>query len=344
MLKEVPMPNEITSPEIKTKKQKILVTGGAGLVGNELLNQLLKEGFQVRAIFNSTPISFSHPNLEMVQCDILDVSGLEKAMEGISHVYHCAAIVAFDPSDKQRLLKINVEGTANVVNACIDANVKKLVHVSSVASLGRIREGEMITEKMNWTEETNNSIYGKSKYLGELEVWRGIGEGLQAVIINPTIILGGNNWDTGSSAIFKTAYNEFKWYSEGITGFVDVRDVARAMILLMNSEINAQRFILSSENWTYKEVFSQIANCFGKRPPYKKTTPFLIELVWRLEVIKSMLTGKKHLLTKETARTSKTKVYFDNSKILNALPQFEFTKIKETIAHTCAAMKDSYHL
>lgn len=337
------MPNDIPLPEIKTEKQKVLVTGAAGLVGNELLNQLLKEGFQVSALFHSTPISFSHPNLETVQCDILDVTGLEKAMEGITHVYHCAAIVAFDPSDKQRLLKINVEGTANVVNACIDADVKRLVHVSSVAALGRIREGETITEEMNWTEETNNSIYGKSKYLGELEVWRGIGEGLQAVIINPTIILGGNNWNTGSSAIFKTAYNEFKWYPEGITGFVDVRDVARAMILLMNSEINAQRFILNSENLTYKEAFSEIATCFGKKPPYKKATSFLVELVWRLEAIKSILARKKHLLTKETARTSKTKVYFDNSKILKALPQFEFTKIKETIVRTCAALKDNYH-
>ena len=116
-------------------------------------------------------------------------------MQGITQVYHCAAIVSFDPKDKDHLLKINIEGTANVVNACIDAGVKKLVHVSSVAALGRIRKGETVTEKMNWTEETSNSIYGKSKYLGELEVWRGIGEGLQAVIVNPTVIFGGDNWD-----------------------------------------------------------------------------------------------------------------------------------------------------
>src|SRR6185437_1228576 len=144
-----------------------------------------------------------------------------------------------------QLLKINIEGTSNVVNACIDAGVEKLVHVSSVAALGRIRKGETVTEKMNWTEETSNSIYGKSKYLGELEVWRGIGEGLKAVIVNPTVIFGGDNWDTGSSAIFKTAYNEFKWYTEGVSGFVDAQDVARAMILLMNSDITSERFILN---------------------------------------------------------------------------------------------------
>ena len=197
---------------------------------------------------------------------------------------------------------------------------------------------------MNWTQETSNSIYGKSKYLGELEVWRGIGEGLNAVIVNPTIILGGDNWETGSSAIFKTAYNEFKWFTEGISGFVDVRDVVRAMILLMNSEITAQRFILNGENLSYREIFSEIADCFGKRKPYKKVTPFLAGIVWRMELIKTMMTGKKHLLTKETARTSQAKVFFDNSKILKALPQFQFNKIKDTIIDTCAILKEKYHL
>ena len=330
--------------ENKIEEQKILVTGAAGLVGNELVQQLLQAGFNVKAIYHSTPLSITHPNLETASCDILDVIGLEEVMEGITHVYHCAAIVSFDPEEKFHLLKINIEGTANIVNACIDAGVKKLVHVSSVSALGRIRKGEWVTEKMNWTEETSNSIYGKSKYLGELEVWRGIGEGLQAVIVNPTVIFGGDSWDTSSSAIFKTAYNEFKWYTEGVSGFVDVRDVARAMIELMNSEITAQRFILNGENLPYHAIFSSIAKCFGKNPPSKKVTPFLAELVWRMEAVKTMLTGKKHLLTKETARTAQAKVYFDNSKILKALPKFQFTKINDTIARTCAVLKEKYHL
>ncbi len=332
------------SSENKIDNQKILITGAAGLVGNELLKQLLAQGYNVKAIYHSTPLSISHPNLEIVQCDILDVVGLEEVMKGMARVYHCAAIVSFDPKEKHHLLKINIEGTANVVNACLDAGVKKLVHVSSVAALGRIRKDETITEKMNWTEETSNSIYGKSKYLGELEVWRGIGEGLQAVIVNPTLILGGDNWETGSSVIFKNAYNEFPWYTDGISGFVDVQDVARAMILLMNSDITGQRFILNVENLPYKEIFSSIAICFGKKRPYKKVTHFLAEMIWRAEAIKTILTGKKHLLTKETARTAQAKVYFDNSKILNALPQFHFTKIKDTIERTCATLKEKYHL
>ena len=336
------MPEGAGSFDDLNAKRKILVTGATGLVGSELVKQLLEKGYNVTALYNSTSLDTTHPNLTVRQCDILDTTVLEEIMQDITHVYHCAAIVSFKPKDKYRLLKINVEGTANVVNACLDAGVQKLVHVSSVSALGRIRNG-VVTEQMNWSEKTSNSVYGKSKYLGELEVWRGIGEGLQALVVNPSIILGGNDWDNGSAAIFKTAYNEFKWYTEGITGFVDVSDVARAMILLMNSKISGQRFILSAENLSYKEIFSSIATCFGKRPPSRKVSPVMAEIVWRLEGIKAWITGKKHLLTKETARTALATVYFDNSKILNELPGFDFTPVAVSIAHTCATLKEKYH-
>ncbi len=324
--------------------KRILVTGGAGLVGGELLQQLLDKGYSVKALYNSTPLAVKHPALAAEQCDILDTTRLNEIMQGITHIYHCAAVVSFVKKDKYRLLKINIEGTANVVNACIDAGVQKLIHVSSVSALGRIRNGEVITEKMNWSEETSNSVYGKSKYLGEMEVWRGIGEGLKGAIVNPSLILGGNNWEDGSSAVFKSAYNEFPWYTEGGGGFVDVRDVATVMIMLMNSEINNERFILSGENLSYREVFASIAKCFSKKPPSKKVTPFMTEIVWRLDAIKAAITGKKALLTKETARTALSKVYFDNSKILCALPGFHFTPIADTIKHTCASLKEKYHL
>ena len=337
------MPQENPYPQ-HTNSPNILVTGGSGLVGKELIMQLLAEGESLRAIYHATPISISHPKLELVQGDILDVVRLEEIMQGISHVYHCAANVSYDPKDKMHVLKMNIEGTSNIVNACIDADVKKLVHVSSVAALGRIRKGEMVTEEMNWSEETNNSNYGKSKYLGELEVWRGIGEDLQAVIVNPSLILGGDNWDNGSSVIFKNAYNEFKWYTDGVSGVVDVRDVARAMILLMNSEISGQRFILSGENLPFREIFTRIAECFDKKPPYKKVTPVLAELIWRAEALRTKFTGRKHMLTKETVRTAQVKVYFDNSKILKALPRFQFTKIKDTIEYTCSTLKEKYSL
>jgi len=322
----------------------ILVTGGSGLVGSELISQLLAQGNKVKAIYSSTPLINTHQNLSTIKCDILDTASLDEIMQGVSYLYHCAGIVSFNKKNKNKLFKINIEGTANVVNAALDAGIIKMVHVSSVSALGRIRENETVTEEMIWTEESSNSVYGKSKYLGEMEVWRGIGEGLQAVIVNPSMILGCGDWNKGSSEIFKSAYNEFPWYTEGVTGVVDVKDVARAMILLMNSEINRERFILSAENLSYKEIFTGIAYGFGKKIPHKKVTPFIAAMVWRWEAIKSMFSGKDALVTKETAGTALAKVYFNSSKFLKTVPGFQFTPINETIKNTCATLKQINHL
>lgn len=320
----------------------ILVTGGAGLLGKELITQLLQQGKQVRAIYNNTKLnSFQNANLQQIPCNILDVVGLEEAMQGVDQVYHCAAIVSFNPRRREEMFKINIEGTANVVNAALVAGVKKMVYVSSVAALGRIRENEAINETMNWTEETSNSAYGQSKYLAEMQVWRGIGEGLDAVMVNPVIILGAGDWNGGSSQIFKTAYEEFPWYTDGSTGFVDVRDVVKAMIELMNSNISAERFILSAENKTYAEVFNLMAKAFGKKPPHKKVTPLLAKIVWRLEAIKSRFTGKDPLLTKETSATAMTKATFDNSKLIKSLPGFSYRRIEDTITDTCKALQQN---
>jgi len=318
----------------------VLVTGGAGLLGKELIKQLLAQGMRVRAIYNKTALSgIDSNNLEQMQCNILDVAGLEEAMMGVEKVYHCAAIVTFDPKKRAELFKINIEGTANVVNAALDAGVKKMVHVSSVAALGRIRENEPINETMNWSEETSNSRYGQSKYLAELEVWRGIGEGLDAVMVNPVMILGDGDWNNSSSRIFKSVYEEFPWYSEGTTGFVDVRDVASAMIQLMESDISAERFIISAEDRSFADVFTLIAKAFGKKPPHKKVTPTLAKIVWRLEAIKSRFTGKEPLVTKETAATALAKVHFDNSKLKRFLPNFTYRTIEESITDTCALIQ-----
>lgn len=320
----------------------ILVTGGAGLLGKELITQLLAQGKKVRAIYNKTPLPHFHlGNLEQKQCDILDVMALEEAMDGVEQVYHCAAIVTFNPKRKRELFKINIEGTANVVNAALDAGVKKMVYVSSVAALGRIRENEPVNENMNWTEETSNSSYGQSKYMAELEVWRGIGEGLDAVIVNPTIILGAGDWESGSSKIFQTVYKEFPWYSDGVTGFVDVKDVAAVMTRLMESSITAQRFIVSAENRTYKDVLTLIAKAFGKKPPRKKVTPSIAKIVWRLEAVKSWFTKKDPLVTRETSKTALAKVNFDNSKLKKFIHDFNYRPIEETIAQTCAALQQN---
>ena len=322
----------------------ILVTGGSGLVGSHLISCLLAQGKNVRALYRNLPPKVSHKNLQWIEGDILDVTDLEIALTDVTHVYHCAAIVSFDPKEKQQLFHTNIEGTANVVNACIDAGIEKLIYVSSVAALGRFKEAEVVTETMKWTENKESSVYGKTKFLAEMEVWRGIGEGLNTVIVNPTIILGCGDWNKGSSSIFKTAFNEFPWFTTGETGFVDVEDVVRALTLLMESNITAQRFILNGGNVAYKDVFTKIALNFGKKPPYRKVTKLIAALVWRMEVIKGLYSGKKPLLTKETAATAQTIVHYDNSKLLKALPDFSYTPIDSTLKRICEELHKKYEL
>ena len=323
----------------------ILVTGATGLVGSHLIKELSGKGEPVLALYNKTKPSEALEKLATwKQVDILDITALEDAMQGVKQVYHCAAIVSFNPKEKKLLHQFNIHGTANIVNACINANVDKLVHVSSVASLGRIRNGQMVNEEMNWTEETTNSEYAKSKYLSEMEVWRGIGEGLNAVIVNPSIILGAGNLDAGSTGIFKTVYDEFPWYTQGSSGFVDVSDVARAMVSLMNSTISNERFILNGWNLSYRNVFNEIAIHFNKKKPTKKVTPILASAVWRIEKLKSLFSGKTPLLTKETVATAQTKIEYDSSKLLKSLPDFSYLKFENSVQRICEELKERYQL
>jgi nucleoside-diphosphate-sugar epimerase len=323
----------------------VLVTGASGLLGSQLIKTLVQQNIRVRAIYRSSvPSMEGADRVQWVKGDILDAPGLADAMLGVTQVYHCAGMVSFSPAQKHILYKINIEGTANIVNASLDAGVQKLVHVSSVSALGRIRQNTIVNETMNWTEETSNSEYGKTKYLGEMEVWRGIGEGLDAVIVNPVIILGDGDWEKGSTGIFKNVYREFKWFTDGVTGFTDVVDVAKAMTMLMNSTISGQRFIISTANMGYHELFTQIAQTFKKKPAYKRVTPLMAELIWRVEAIKGKLSGKRPLLTKETAYTAQAKVYFDNSKLLKYLPQFSYTPMKESVERICGELKKRYGL
>jgi nucleoside-diphosphate-sugar epimerase len=323
----------------------IFVTGASGLVGSHLIQSLLSKGEAVRALYRKTIPNFKGAEkVNWIKGDILDINSLEDAMQEVSKVYHCAAIVSFSPKQADTMLQANVEGTANVVNACIQHQIKKLVYVSSVAALGRIREDAPVDETMNWTPETSNSIYGKSKYLAEMEVWRGMGEGLNVAIVNPVIILGAGDWNKGSSEIFKSAYDEFPWYTKGVSGFVDVMDVIDTMQILMNSDVQGQRYIISGANLPYQEIFTLIAKAFNKRPPSRKVTPLLAAIVWRLEAVKGFFTGKTPLLTKETAATAQAIVHFDNCKFLNDFPEFKYRTMEQTINRTCAELKELHQL
>lgn len=279
---------------------------------------------------------------EGVACDILDVALLDEVMQGVEKVYHCAAIVSFHKNAQDEMLRINVEGTANIVNACIDAGVKKMLYVSSVAALGEPENAVPVNEKNVYAGK--GTFYGKTKFNAEMEAWRGNAEGLQMVAVNPSIILGASDWNAGSTQLFKNVYEEFPYYTEGIHGFVDVCDVAEAMVQLMESDISGERFILNGANISFKELFTLMAHAFDKKPPAKKATPLMSEIVWRLSYLSAKIKGKKSLLTKETARSAQTKVLYDNSKILNALLGFTFTPMEQTIKRIAQELKQRYKL
>jgi dihydroflavonol-4-reductase len=326
----------------------VFVTGGSGLVGAALLRQLVARGIYVRALrHRHFPLPLTEEEIRQVEWidgDILDVVLLENAVEDCSAVFHCAAVVSFHPSRRQEMYRLNVEGTANVVNACLSASAPKLLHVSSVAALGRLRNGETISETAQWSQEAGGSYYGQTKHLAEMEVWRGIGEGLTASIINPSIILGEASWNTGSSAIFKKAWNDFPWYTDGSTGFVDVNDVAQLLIHLMNSTISGERFIVCNEHCSYKELLTGIANEFGKKPPRHKAPVWMMQLLWRVEALKSMFLSNEPLLTKETVATAQTTTRYNTSKIRATFPDFQFTPLPETITRVCNWYRTYYQL
>ncbi|HEX7847031.1 MAG TPA: SDR family NAD(P)-dependent oxidoreductase [Chitinophagaceae bacterium] len=319
---------------------KILITGGTGFLGSYIIKALVEKGYAVRAIRRSNKLPFWIPkeifnNVEWVDGDVLDVVSLQEAMEGIDTVIHSAAIVSFVNKDKDQMFQVNVEGTANVVNMALDKNVKRLVHISSVAALGRTAGGGHVDEEKKWEESKVNTHYARSKYRAELEVWRGIAEGLDAVILNPSTIIGYGDWNSSSCAIFKNIYEEFKWYAPGINGFVDVEDVAKATVMLMESGITEQRYIVNGDTWPFRQLMDTTADAFGKKRPTRKTTAFLLQIAWRIEKFKSFFTDKRPLLTKESARVALSRTYFDNDKLLKAFPGFSYTALDASIKKAC---------
>lgn len=324
----------------------VLVTGGTGFLGAYIIRELVQKGYAVRAIRRSPKLPAFIPaavfeKVDWVDGDILDVLSLEDAMQGVDAVIHSAAVVSFSKQDRKQMYQVNVAGTANVVNMALEQNIRRVVHISSVAALGRTADGGSVNEDKKWEESKINTHYARSKQKAEMEVWRAMGEGLDAVILNPSTILGYGDWHSSSCAIFRNVYNEFPWYSPGINGFVDVEDVARATVLLLESGISEQRFVVNGDNWPFRKLMDTMAEGFGKRKPYKQTTDFLVAIAWRWEKIKSLFTGSRPLLTRESGRVAHSKTLFENTKIKQALPGFVFTPLEQTIEAACRRYLDA---
>ncbi len=331
----------------------IFVSGGTGFVGAHLLYDLAKKDRKVRAIkregsslelckkifsiYSEEPEK-EFAKIEWLDGDILDYYSLEESMKDCKHVYHCAGRVMFDPSQKHETIRINEEGTQNMVNAALHNKISKFCCVSSVAALGRTESKGEITEKTQWENDKLNSAYAIGKHKAEMQIWRGVAEGLKAVIVNPSIILGPGDWNKGSSELFSLINKGWDYYTEGINGYVDVRDVSRAMIELMESDIENERFILNAENLSYKELFDMMAESLDVKKPQKKAGKRLGGLVWRLEKIRSFITGKPPLLTRETAATALNISRYDNQKIIKNI-DFQFIPIRKSIEDTVRIFK-----
>lgn len=327
----------------------VFVTGTNGLIGSVTARRLLKEGYRVRGLRRSTSdmrlVQDIYAQIEWIEGDVLDISALDVALENVTFIVHTAAIVSFIPRDRHQMYDINVNGTANVVNAAMTAGIKKMAFVSSVAALGRPdpsklseREATVIDEHQKWEESPLNSHYGKSKYMAELEVWRGVAEGLPAVVVNPSMVLGEGDWSRSSTQLFKYVFDEKKYYTEGLINYVDVQDVAAAIVTLLFSEIKNERYILSAGHVTYRELFTKIALAFGKQPPTKTVSTFMAETIWRVEAVRSWLTGSKPLITKETAKTARTKLIYDGQKIKHAIG-FTYKTLDESVQRVCKFLK-----
>jgi nucleoside-diphosphate-sugar epimerase len=305
---------------------------------------LLEKGYPVRAIYRTEPSKFlteeQNKKIEWVQGDVLDIYSLESTMQNASVVFHCAAMVSFDARQRDILMETNIEGTANVVNCMLDLGVKKIVHLSSVAALGRSSGNEKIDEDADWLDGKYNSQYAASKYRSEMEVWRGVAEGLQAVIVNPGIVLGEGDWNNGSNKLFKNIYVEFPFYTKGVTSFVDVKDVVRAMVELYEMGVVNERYIISEGTHSYLDIFKLMAKGFNKKAPSREAKPWMIALVWRFYEVKKWFSSKEQTITKETARSAQSTYEYDNTKLKKALPNFQYTPIEETIERACTFYKN----
>ncbi|MDX1762512.1 MAG: NAD-dependent epimerase/dehydratase family protein [Christiangramia sp.] len=332
----------------------ILVTGGTGLVGAHLLFELAKKNERIRATvrvnsdIRQVRNVFSYycdqskadelfNRIDWITADINNIPALDSAFEGVEFVYHCAALVSFDPSDEKKLRKINIEGTANIVNLCISHKVKKLCYVSSVAAIGSEKNSSKVDEKTKWNPENDHNDYAISKYGAEIEVWRGTQEGVDTVIVNPGIIIGPGFWDSGSGKIFKRIDKGLNYHFPKVSGFVGVKDVVQAMIELINSSVKNENFILVSENLSFEKVLKETAEYLNKPKPKRQLKKWMIAMGWFFQKIGSFF-GAKREITRDSINGLFQETYYDNSKIQDEL-NFRYTPVCEVLKETAAIFR-----
>lgn len=326
----------------------ILVTGASGLLGSHLTKALIKKGHQniiasIRSTSNRKLIQPFEDQVKWMDGDLTDIGFLDHLLEGVDTVFHTAAMISYDPDDEAALMENNVEVTKNLLNLSLKKGVKRFSFVGSISALHSPASGKPIDESIQWQDQTFRSNYGKSKFLAEREVWRAQSEGLNTVIIHPSIILGSGDWNKGSSSLFKRVKEGLQYYPTGTTGFVAVEDVVKVMLLLEENQIQNERFIVNAENRSYKDIFEQIALALNVKAPSKQGSHTVASAIWRIERAKQFLFKTKPLLTKETVESSMQTLNYNNEKLLKAFPDFEYEKIDEVIRRIAEVYKNEFN-
>lgn len=316
----------------------IAVTGANGLLGSFIVRKLVASELPFVALkrkhSDTSLLMDLSDKIKWAEADVNDPVALEEAFNGVTCVIHAAAMVSFNPREKDLIYNVNVGGTRNVVNACLAAGIKKLIHISSVAALGRLKGQEFVSENNKWVDNPLNSTYAESKYKAELEVYRGYEEGLETIILNPSVILAPADWNKSSAKLFKYAWKERKFYIENDFNYVDVRDVSNVAVRMISENFSGHRFILNAGKLPLIQFLTKVATRFNKRPPTIRANTGLLRVLAFLEMSRSRLLGSDPLITKETARLANTQFFFSNEKIKKHL-NFEFKSIDETLDWCC---------
>lgn len=326
----------------------VFVTGATGLLGSHLLYWLLRKGNVVCALkrqgsnLQATESVFSqYPDgaqfwdrISWIEGDVLQPETFREGVRKASEVFHCAAVVSFSSADRQILRETNLKGTENVAALCLEYN-KRLCYVSSIAALGdALKEGDFIDEETPVIAGRQHSVYSQSKGEAEQMVWKYISYGLNAVIVCPSVILGAGFWNRSSAQLFLTAAKGIPFYTRGVTGYVDIRDVCEIMIRLTHdSSVKGERYVLNGGNYTYQELFSLIARAGSKRVPYFYLRPWMTEIIWRLLAVIGKVTGRQPAFTRETARSAHHRSYYSSAKLLAIYPDFRFYSLRDTVTH-----------
>lgn len=305
----------------------VAITGASGIVGSAIADRLAKENIQIKKVIRP-------------ENDVLDMAGLIKAFEGVDAVVHAAGLVSFNPRNKKQLFDVNVEGTKNVVNACLAAGTRKLVHISSVAALGRHRKGTVINEETRWIQGMPVTDYARSKYLAELEVFRGMEEGLQVSVVNPSVVLAAGDGNRSSAALFRYVWKQRNFYTDFNVNYVDARDVADIVTRLVHEDHNGEKFIASAGTVSLSTLLKEIATRFQKKAPSVNVPVGLAAIAAGFEELRARITRSEPMVTRQSARALREKLVFENEKTKRVLGT-KFQSLERTLDWCCEQYKNN---